>query len=322
MKYRRLPDLDKWFLNPTLRNALNNVAKNHLSEVELVIDSMLKIYIKYYSDENQMKKFSKVLQSLCDTYYLPLRYDERLLVKQSDSSIRQKVSLDRIAEELRISRSKLLQDIHNYRFKNNPKYYSYIKHRQAYLLLYSLFFEVSPWYIMGLTMDKYDYEGLFDLMVIGNLDIYACYKLMGAAFTHLELDQKVNPDLITKYISLLEPLKNLAVFLDNNNEETGKQCCLAVWHLLMHIPLTAQYSHEPLPIKTKTVNEEIEYFHHKLPFTTHTCKFFITENQQLCERIGKANLRILIAFAMLVYYNKWELLEGIKITLKNGCFQL
>ena len=127
-------------------------------------------------------------------------------------------------------------------------------------------------------------------------------------------------DKIIEYLPLIEPMKDLAMFLSQNNEETSQQYCLSIWYLLKHIPWIEKNFKVPLPISAEDAQKEGEYFQIQKAYTKYTIKYFenfITD----CETIGKADLRLLIIYAMLVHCNKWEILKGIQLILKNGDFQ-
>ena len=316
--------MERSSMSKELRKALENAAKNHPSDIEQAANALQKIEERHYCSEEISQKYRNNLKRLCEEYYIPPQYNERLLSKQGDASRRKKISRERIAAEIGISRSNLTAIINNSRFNANPKYKNYIENRQAYLLLFSIFFEVSPLYIIGLTDDKYDYQGLFDPMCMGNSDIFACYNLIRAAYTRLELEEKASPDKLNQYISYLEPLRDLSIFLSSDRKidtETRKLLCHEIRGLFKNIPWIEQNTQLPLPVSAEEVENETEYCLNNQINTQYTKNVF-GDYLNICENVGKIDLRILISYALLVHNQKCDLLDGIRNILKSGGYTL
>ncbi len=299
-----------------LDSALEYIIKKHPDEITFAIPALQKIDDTVFTDKSKMNKYGRLLKDLCDNYTPASYYDE--IFSSDQAGQKKKIPLDEIAAAMMLERSTLENDIHNYRFNPDSKRKDYFNQRRARLLLYSLFFEVSPLYLVGLTDAKHDYDGPVDPMVMGNETFYICYDLLYDCLKKLEIAR--GEEEAKKHTELLDPLKWLGKYIDEHpkDNEAIDKCCSSIATLLNDIPTVSRYCHTPPDISQKQIKEAKDSRLSLKPSTPVTKKYFNFEFHTTCITIGERSFVILYAFTMLVYFQKWELLNAIYSILKMG----
>lgn len=149
-------------LDEKLNNALKLQQYKYPMDTPLVQKAVGLIKNEIFSDQKYADVFGKRLSSLALEYRKCNmdEYEYQVIPGENSGEIkrleRKTLRQADLADRIGISRQVFVRDLKGFT-ASESKRRDYYEYRRKYLVLYSLFFQVSPRYLMGLTDEMYDF---------------------------------------------------------------------------------------------------------------------------------------------------------------------